>query len=160
MNVANLQTLLRNQASFLSDAGAAAKLIADFRGVADAFGPFADMKLDEMFVLLQQANEYRSTGILPVKAGKAKAVKPDATAVTSAAIQSLRDLFDQSLQPEFRVERVDEALKPIAKLTVPQLKDVARGFDIANIPSKKADIVAALGQKIKDRREMHQRASV
>lgn len=160
MNVANLQTLLKNQASFLADAGAAAKLVGDFHNVALGLEPFAGMKLDELFTLLQQANEYRTTGILPVKAGKAKAAKPDATAIVQGAVQSLRDLFEKAIQPDFALESIDVALKAIGKLTVPQLKDVARGFEIANVPSKKADIVAALGSKIKDRREMHQRSTV
>jgi len=160
MNVANLQTLLRNQAAFLADAGAAAKLVGDFRGIADGLEPFTALKFEELFVLLQQANEYRTTGILPVKAGKPKAAKADKSAAIAAAVQSLRDLFDRALEADFAVEDVATQLKSIAKLTVPQLKDVARGFEIANVPAKKADILAALGQRITDRREMHRRAQV
>jgi hypothetical protein len=160
MNVANLQTLLRNQAAFLDDAGAAAKLVGDFRSVAQGLEPFATLKLDELFGLLRQAEEYRTTGLLPVKAAKAKAPKPSAAAAIEAATQSLRQLYDQAIDPEFSFAAVDAALKAIAKLTVPQLKDVARGFDIASLPTKKADIVAAIGQKIKDRREMHQRTII
>jgi hypothetical protein len=160
MNVANLQTLLRNQAAFLADAGAAAKLVADFDSVAQGLEPFAAMKLDDLFGLLRQADEYRSTGILPVKVGKPKAAKPSAAAAIEAATQTLRQLYDQTIDPGFSFEAVDAALKSLGKLTVPQLKEVARATDIANVPTKKADIVAALGQKIKDRREMHQRAMV
>ena len=163
MNVANLQTLLRNHASFLDDAGAAAKIGNDFRGVAQGLERFAGLKLDELFVLLEQANEYRTTGILPVKAGKAKAPKPpkpSAAEAIQSAIESLRQLHEQAIDPAFALESVDAALKTIGKLTVPQLKDVARGFDIANVPAKKGDIVAALGQKIKNCREMHQRTQV
>ncbi len=160
MNVANLQTLLRNHASFLDDAGAAAKIGNDFRGVAQGLEPFAALKLDELFVLLQQANEYRATGILPVKAGKTKAPKPSAAEAIQTAIQTLRRLHEQAIEPTFALESVDAALKTLGKLTVPQLKDVARGFDIANVPTKKGDIVAALGQKIKNRREMHRRTLV
>jgi len=160
MNVSNVQTLLRNQASFLADAGASAKFIGDFRSVADGLEAFTDMKLEELFELLKQAHDYRTTGILPIKAGKPKAAKPDASAVIAAATQSLRDLFERALEPDFSFDAVDGALKTVGKLTVPQLKEVARGFEIANVPTKKADILAALGQKIKDRREMHQRSQV
>ena len=162
MNVANLQTLLRSQAAFLADAGAAAKLVADFHASAEGLMPFAAMKLDELVVLLRQADEYRTTGILPAKAPtrKPKAPAPSAAEKIDAATRSLRDLYDRATASDFDPDTINTALAPIAKLTVPQLKDVARGFEIANIPSKKADLLAALLRKIEERREMHQRTNV
>jgi len=157
MNVTSLQTLLRNQATFLAEAGAAAKLVGDFQNVALGLEPFTALKLEELFALLRQADEYRTTGILPVKAGRAKAAKPSPAAAIEAATQTLRQLYEQSIEPAFVLESVDEALKTVGKLTIPQLKDVARGLEIASVPTKKADIIAALGRKIKDRREMHHR---
>src|SRR3954451_17227816 len=101
MNVANLQTLLRNQANFLADAGAAAKLVGDFQNIALGLEPFSALKLDELFVLLRQADEYRITGVLPVKAGRAKAAKSSPAAAIEAATQTLRQLYEQALDPAF-----------------------------------------------------------
>lgn len=162
MNVANLQKLLNNHADFLADAGAAAKIVNDFRAVAGGLSPFADMKLDELFSLLTQANEYRVTGVLPVKASKKPAKAPSASAEEkiNIAVTSLREWFDRATTHDFTFDALDEVLAPIAKLTVPQLKEVARGIEIANVPTKKADIVAALRGKIEERREMHLRSFV
>lgn len=158
MNVASLQTLLSNHAGFLEEAGAAARLVADLRGLASALSPLAAMPLGDFATLVNQAAEYRATGILPGKNGRKPAV--DASAKITAAVTTLRELYDRALDADFAANDVDKALQGIGKLTVPQLKDVARGFEIANVPAKKADIVAALGEKILARREMHQRVSV
>lgn len=158
MNVANLQTLLSNHAGFLEEAGATARLVADLRGLASGLAPLRDMSLGDFAGLVQQAAEYRATGVLPVKAGR-KTAAP-ATEKVAAAVTMLRDLFDRALDADFPVDAVDKALQGIGKLTVPQLKDVARGFEIANVPAKKADLLAALGEKIRARREMHQRVGV
>lgn len=158
MNVANLQTLLSNHAGFLEDAGASARLVADLRGLAGGLAPLVEMSLADLVVLLNQAAEYRATGVLPVKAGRKPAAA--ATEKVAAAVAVLRELFDRALDADFVSETLDTALRGIGKLTVPQLKEVARGFDIANVPAKKADILAALGEKIRARREMHQRVGV
>ena len=156
MNVASLQLLLRNQAHFAGEAGASQKVVGDIEGVAAGLEPFREMKFADLHELLRQAHDYKSTGILPVKStAKSRAVKAPPEQLIRETTQRLVALYESALDPGFSHEKLDAELKSMSKLTVPNLKAVAKAFEIVNIPSKKGEIIEAFGRKIKDRREFH-----
>jgi hypothetical protein len=165
MNVASLQTFLHNQARFLADAGAAKTLVGDFETLAAGLEPFGAMKLIDLCQLLQQAHEYRTTGVLPVKPGRAarapKAPRPSAEEQVRGAAQRLAALYERALDPGFRHEDVDAELARLNKMTIAQLKSVAGEFDVV-VPgkAKKSEIVEALGRKVSERRAFHARTQI
>lgn len=165
MNVASLQTFLRSQAGFLTEAGAARALVGDFEMLAAGLEPLRGLKLAELCELLQQAHEYRTTGILPVKAGRSarapKSARPSAEEQVRGAAQRLAALYERALDAEFRHDELDAELAGLGKLTVAQLKSIAAEFDVL-VPgkAKKNDIVDALGRKVRERRAFHGRTQI
>src|SRR5688572_21902703 len=109
MNVASLQALLRNQAAFLNEAGASKGLVGDFETLAAGLEPLQGLKLGELCELLRQAQEYRATGVLPVKAGRATAVKAPKVGAEEqirGAVQRLSSLYERALDAGFRHDEV------------------------------------------------------
>lgn len=163
MIVANLQAFLRNLAGFLSDAGGGKQIVNEFEGLIEGLEPFQAMKLAEWCELLQQAQQYRQTGILPAKATRArKAARQTKSSeeLVFEASQLVNRLYEEALDPGFRYEMVDAELASIAKLKADELKSIAGAFGISKLPRKKDDILAAIAQKIKGRREFHERTQV
>jgi hypothetical protein len=130
MQVGTLQDFLSSLRGPLTAAGAASKVSKDLEQACAALEPFRSWEIDQFATLLQQAEEYRRTGVLPVPAGKPARAKPSTTAATSTA--SVASLTQQIRQLE---ERLGEA-------------SVTRGsieaeLDRMNLTSlKKADAVA------------------
>jgi hypothetical protein len=167
MNIASLQAFLRSQAGFLSSAGGSAAVIKDLEAFVASLAPFESFGIDKVADLLRHASHHRETGEwLPVLSAKKastrapRAPKKKPEDLIREAGQRLDALYAQALDPGFRFETVDADMQSFAKLTVAQLTSIAREFGIIDIPKKKADILAALGRKIKGRREFHDRTEI
>lgn len=170
MNIAHLQAFLRSQAGFLSSAGGSAQVIKDFAAFADSLEPFADFDIAKIAELVRHASHHRETGDwLPLLASKKPTTRQPAAPKKTPndlirdAVQRLEALYEGALDADFRLESVDaeiDALGKIKGLTIPHLTTIAREVGLIDIPKKKPEILAALGRRIKSRREFHDRTQV
>ncbi|MCI0637777.1 MAG: hypothetical protein L0Y72_28515 [Gemmataceae bacterium] len=163
MIVANLQAFLRNLAGFLSDAGGGKHIVNEFDGLIQSLEPFQSMKLTDWCALIQQAQNYRQTGILPVKVARArKAAQPAKSSedLIREATQLVTSLYQSALDAGFRYETVDSELAGLLHLRAADLKKIALEFGLVKVPRLKIDILDAIAQKIKGRRAFHERTQV
>ncbi len=98
----------------------------------------------------------------PPKTGGSPAKPPKVGGSPAAKDASARakSLFDDALTSGTLFDDVKSLKGDLAKLTIPQLKEVAASVEISNVPKTKGQIVDAIGQRILDRREMHERGKV
>jgi hypothetical protein len=157
MTIADLQSFLRSLAPVLSSAGGS-KVAGDLERLANGLATFQSLTIAQFVDFLVRAEDYARTGIVPVQGGRSrKPAKPSGAAVAEAA-RLVKSLYEQALQPSFRLDEVDRELRVLAKLKVEELKLVAKELNMAALPRKKADILADIGRKIKGRREFLDRS--
>ena len=160
MNVAALQTHLRDLAAFLSQAGAGATIVKDLTAVNEALTPFGPDGLSKFAEFLKAAEEYRRTGIIPGKGGKAKAGPSQPALQVEALQRQLGDLYERANAATDA--EIDEVIKPLdhKDLGLDVLKLLARAVEAeGRVKSLRAKgkVIAAIRQAITDRRAMAQR---
>jgi hypothetical protein len=160
VNVAALQTHLRDLAGFLSRAGAGAGVVRDLTAIHDALTPFGPDPLDKFAEFLRAAEEYKRTGIVPVKGPKTKGASGQPVVPVDDLRRQLRDLYDRASAATDA--QIDAGLSPLGQksVTLTVLKDLARavGADgTAKGLRGKAQVIAAIRHAITDRRAMAQR---
>ena len=110
--------------------------------------PFKVRSLGDFSEFLQRADEYDRTGKLtvPVSAAKGRAGKTNGAAVDKA-VETYRDLLGRAASPATTWSDIDAVMKPIAKLTVPQLLEVAAKVEVPVPQKPKSEIVDALKRR-------------
>ncbi len=87
-------------------------------------------------------------------------LKIDASDPVSSAHAQLDSLYKAATSDPDILEKV-QAFKPeLAKLTKPQLTDVAKRFNIKYFPPNKGQAIDAIIRRIEDRRSFHERSTV
>jgi hypothetical protein len=165
MKVAQLARLLDSLVQGL-DGVVSAPLTKDLKSFAHAMQPFSNASVSEFSTFLGQFGlEFQQTGKITPQ-GKisfhkpAKATKQDAAELVAASVERIRDLFAEIDRGTVDENRVEHILKPVAKLTVPQLHQVLTSLDIAEKPRVKAKIVDKIRQVIHHQMESHRRSAM
>ncbi len=123
MNVHNLRSFLGSLVDPLQAAGGT-RVAGELQSAMQLLEPFDSLLLSEFSVLLQQSQEYRSTGILPVAASttrKAKAPKaPAAPKPTSEetirnASQQILRLYERSIDQDCDYSLIEAEIKKLDK---------------------------------------------
>lgn len=159
MQVAQLIEFLRSLEGPLR-AGGATKAAQDLASAAGALAPFGELALPELARLLQQAEAFLRDGTLPPPTkGRGKPAAAAAAPDVSTLIQEVRAFYDRVLQPEVGYSEIEAFVKQLDK----QLKkdaavEVARGFEIAHALKSKKDAIAAIRQRLVDRKQAYQRS--
>lgn len=157
MTVGTLQKHLRDLAGFLATTGGK-KVAEDLTAVADGLSLFADQQFGEFAAFLKTADEYRRTGVLPVKASPSSKPKAE-SALLPAARSSLGELYAQArtLTADQIRSGVDAATK---KLKAPELKQLAEVVEIGSRVNKLTmpKIVEAILKAVMDRKDMADRS--
>jgi hypothetical protein len=132
---------------------------------ADAMQPFSGASVAEFTKFLEQFGlEFQQTGKITAQ-GKislnklAKAPKQSAEQQVAAAVATIKELFgdiDRGLVDDNRLEQI---LKPVGKLTVPQLHQILNGLEIAEKPRVKATIIDKIREVVHHQMESHARAA-
>lgn len=160
MNVAALQTHLRDLAGFLARAGAGAAVVKDLTAIHDALTPFAADPLGKFAEFLRAAEEYKRTGILPVTGTKGKGGASPPAVPADELRRQLRDLYDRaSAATDAQIDGVVGLLGHKA-LTLATLKELARAVEADGTVRSlrgKDKVIAAIRQSVVDRRAMAQR---
>ncbi len=149
MKVNELQRFLASVAPFARAAGASDKAAAELDRALQCLEPFKERTLADFSEFLLRADEFDRTGKLtpPAKNGKAKAAKAGSLSVDDAA-RIYADLLGRAADPKLTYADIDAALKPIEKMTAPQLLQVAAMVDVP-VPTKpKAKIIEGLKRRI------------
>src|SRR5262245_28122746 len=122
MRLATLQQYLRSLSTPLAASGASQKILGDIEKTCAAMEPFKDSEFEQVALLLQQADEYRRTGVLPFPPKKpSKPATPKAPPVVSPAVaelaQHVRRLEEQACSPDVKREQLEAQLDKL-NLTV------------------------------------------
>lgn len=137
MIVQDILNLLESARHFAvaADISAAAKGKLD--ATCGALEPFRSMDLSNFTALLQQAEEYKRTGVLPVSAKSRKPAtrKPPATAEDVAQrvehlASQLRELHAIVHDETVGFGAIDEIVEVVGKLNAAEVKQVAAKFEI------------------------------
>jgi hypothetical protein len=159
MKVAELQHSLGHIVAFAKSAGASDKVTAELDRALQCFDPFKEKTLAEFSDFLRRADEYDRTGTLQVperKAAKPRTAKVPALTADAAA-QIFTSLHDRATDPALTYADIDAALKPLEKLTIPQLLEVAAKVNVT-VPAKpKKEIMRELTSRIKELKVSHER---
>jgi hypothetical protein len=166
MLISNLQQFIRLLAPPLSAAGlnqsAGKNVTASLESLAAALEPFAGMSTEQLTELLQAAQEYRRTGILPEvmtskkKPSSAKPKAPKAPKITPAhAVAKLRDLQERSL--DLDPAEIAREVQTLSSLTLKEIQQVQSDFLGATIGKKKDEALAALQKRLDDSRASRER---
>lgn len=149
MKVADLQRLLGAVGPFARSAGASEKAGTELDRVAQCFEPFKEKSLAEFSEFLQRADEFDRTGKLtpPAASGRARAGKAGSLSVDDAA-KIITDLLARATDPTLGYADIEVALKPVGKMTIAQLVEVAAKVDVPVPPKGKPAILAALTRRI------------
>jgi hypothetical protein len=149
MKVDELQCFLAGIAPFAKAAGANEKAVAELDRALQCLEPFKERTLADFSEFLRRADEYDRTGKLtpPAKIGKPRAAKAGSLSIDDAA-QIFKDLLGRAADPKLTYADIDAALKPIEKMTVPQLLELAAKVDVP-VPAKpKAKIIEGLKRRV------------
>jgi hypothetical protein len=159
MKVAELQHSLGHIVAFARSAGASDKVTAELDRAVQCFDPFKEKSLVEFSEFLRRADEFDRTGKLEPPARKAaKPRAPKAAALTvDAAAQIFTSLHDRATDPTLTYAHIDDQMKPLEKLTIAQLMDVAAKVNVT-VPAKpKKEIIGELTRRIKELKVSHER---
>jgi hypothetical protein len=164
MRVAQLARLLDSIVHGL-DGVVTATVVGEVKKFADAMQPFGNASVAEFTKFLGQFGlEFQQTGKITAQ-GKislntpAKAPKQSAEQQVAATVAAIKELFgdiDRGLVDDNRLEQV---LKPVGKLSVPQLHQVLNGLEIAEKPRVKAKIIDKIRQVVHHQMESYARAA-
>jgi hypothetical protein len=149
MKVHELQHFLGSIVPFARAAGASNTAVTELDRALQCLEPFKERTLADFNDFLRRADEFDRTGKLtpPAKNGKARAAKAGSLSVDDAA-GIYRDLLGRAADPKLTYGDIDAALKPIEKMTAPQLLEVAAKVDVP-VPTKpKAKIMEGLKRRI------------
>ena len=125
--------------------------------------PLENWSLEQLLQLLTQAEEYRQTGILPVAVGKAP---KKSTAKSGAqeklnlqdALTLLKQLYEQTTQPEFDPTRLDAELQKVEKaLSKGELLRLAGEFQLSTKFKTKGDAIKGIRNRVLDRKDAYDR---
>jgi hypothetical protein len=137
MIVADMQNLLKAAKQFAEAAEISSTARSKLHSVCEALEPFGTMEISAFAVLIGQAEEYRKTGVLPVrtKSPKASAKKAKPTAEESAKVveqlvKQLQDLYAIVHEETVGFGAIDEITEVVGKLSAPDVKQVAAKFGI------------------------------
>ena len=160
MKVAELQHSLGHIVAFARAAGASDKLAAELDRAVQCFDPFKEKTLAEFSDFLRRADEFDRTGKLaaPARTSASKTRTPKAAALTiDAAAQIFTTLHDRATDPALSYADIDAQLKPLEKLTILQLLEVAAKVNVT-VPSKpKKEIMGELTRRIKELKASYER---
>jgi hypothetical protein len=168
MRVAVVQQFVRSLALPLEGADFAAAKIKKLDEVGVALEPFKEMDLTAFAELLRQAEEYKRTGILPVKARRSSRPKtPKAPPVTDEDIrrisQEIMQLAERAIGPEMSREALEAELN---RINLPQynrsvLLAIAREIGLSPKARTTAqEAIDAIRQKILGRKEAYERMTI
>ena len=158
MKVADLQRLLGDLRPFVRAAGGSDKVATELDRAVQGLEPFKAKTLAEFNEFLRRADEFDRTGKLtaPAKVTKARAAKTPALTLDDAA-RIFTDLHQRATDPTLSYADIDAGLKPLEKLTVAQLLEVAARVNVT-VPKKgKKEILAELTRRIKELKVSHER---
>jgi hypothetical protein len=165
VTVADLQQHLTDLGRLLQASGA--KQVADeLVGVAAHLTPFRSHRLTDFGRFLAQANEYATSGTLPVvaakgRAGAAKAGPAAPRAEPAAVAEAVRRVYDRAGDLSLGEAEIDAALGPVASLPMAGLKIVAAVLELKLPPKAKVDEARQLiRQKVFNRRGAAQRSGM
>lgn len=137
MIVADVQALLLAAKNFAEAAEISAAAKTKLATICEALEPFRSMDVSAYTALVRQAEEYRTTGVLPVpaKTTSRSSRKPKLTAEDSARhveqlVKQLRELYAVVHEETVGFGAIDELCDVIGKLSKPQILQVATGFGI------------------------------
>jgi len=137
MIVANLQALLQATRQFAEAADVSGAAKEKLAAVCESLEPFRAMDVSAFAELLRQADEYRTTGVLPilskpvkVSSKTAKATPEDSARKVEQLAKQLNDLSAVVHQESVGFGAIDEICAVIGKLTAPEVKQIAEQFGI------------------------------
>lgn len=160
MKVSDMQQILNGLASLSRTMGASDKVANGVGEIARFFEPFKERTTDELQDLLVRADEYHRTGkvTLPQRGnnGRARSAKAPSLTVDEAA-NVFSDLHRRATDPALSYYEIDEQMKRLEKMTIPQLLEVAAKVRVT-VPTKpKKDILAEFTRRIKELKASDQR---
>lgn len=160
MKVAELQHSLGHIVAFARAAGASDKVVAELDRALQCFDPFKEKTLAEFSDFLRRADEFDRTGKLVPPArtsgGGTRAARAPALSAEAAA-QIFNDLHERATDPALTYADIDAKMKPLEKLTIPQLLEVAAKVHVT-VPAKpKKEILGELTRRIKELKVSHER---
>jgi len=152
MKVADLQRFLGEVVPLVRSAGASEKVATELARAVQCLEPFKEKSLSEFNDFLGRADEFDRTGKLsapPASAAKPRSAKASALTIEEAA-QIFTDLHQRATDPALSYADIDARMKPLEKMTIPQLLEVAAKVHVT-VPSKpKKEILAELIRRIKE----------
>lgn len=160
MQVRDLIEYLRSLSGPVRATGGA-KPAQDLADTAAALEPFADYAVPALVELLQQSETFLRDGTLPAPTtgrGKKAAVTAAAVDLTQTE-QELSAFYDSVVQPDVSYSGIETFIKQLDKrLKKDDAVQLARSFGIQGAFKSKKDAVAAIRQKIVDRKQALQRS--
>jgi hypothetical protein len=166
MNVSDLTTLVAAATRFCEAAQISATAKANLARVCESLEPFRSMEMTAFAELVQQAKQYRDTGILPVpsspkKSAARKTAKPspeEAAQRVEHLIGQLNLLYEKVHEESVGFGAIDEICDAVNALSAADAKAVAVGFEIT-LPSKatKPKSVSEIKRKLTEQKGSAQR---
>ncbi|HZZ79086.1 MAG TPA: hypothetical protein VFE62_11235 [Gemmataceae bacterium] len=148
MNVHDLQQFLAGVAPLARAAGASEKAATELDRALQCLEPFKNRSLTDFTEFLRRADEYDRTGKLGAPPAKTRAAAKAGGLSVDDAAKIFNDLVARAASPTLTYADIDTAMKPIEKMLVGQLVELAAKLDIPAPKTPKSKIVDALKRRI------------
>jgi hypothetical protein len=160
MKVADLQAFLTSLGGPLMAAGAKA-VAADLDKVRTGLEPFKELAVADFADFLARAHQFSVDGIVPMKGGKAKKGAAVDQAKVDSAFQTVQNLYQHALNPDFQYTALDEEIKKLEKaLSKDEAVAVAQLFALRKGMKSKKEALTEIRRKIAERREILDRVEM
>lgn len=160
MNVTDLQQFLRSLAQPLTSAGGR-KAADDLEKAVQGMEPFREMSVQQFSEFLARAEHLVRTGELPTTGGRSRSrsgqPRPGSEEQVKEATQRVLDLYEQAQEPDFNPESARQTVQELNRLTLNELKLVARELDLNRSYRTKEDALNDIERKITGRRDETER---
>lgn len=143
MTVGGLQRYFRNLSEILESGKAGKSVLDDLGAIERGLTPFADMPLKTFAEFLEKAQTFDPSAVIgkkPARVTTPRAAKGSFDIGGIAA--TVKHLYDSASQPDVTIESIDDGLKVLDTLTVPNLIVVAQAIraDSGLKGKKKAEV--------------------
>jgi hypothetical protein len=139
MTVAELQKFLKNMSVVLKESSAS--------GFATELVEFSEKLSGFKSQSLQEFGDFVKIAVRPPLPSK-------------NPLLMLKELFDRALDPAMTAEAIKGKVGELSNLSLPDLKRLAKDFEISRTLKNKGEVLQAIAQRVIDRRASFDRSSV
>ena len=147
MTVDALRRYFRNLSEILESGKGGKSVLDDLDAIDRGLSHFADMPLKSFAEFLEKAQSFDPAAVVGKKTVRAAAPKLEIAGI----VATVKHIYETAGQPDTTIESIDEGLKVLDKLTIPNLIVVAQGIraDSGLTGKKKAEVLGIIKKAVR-----------